>query len=128
MPFNRLSSFLEMGVVISFDFVIENLKRYYSEKSPQGAYAVIAKEFENCGFEKLGDSDYRHNTMSEDNALKLIARFSEKEKWFPVSINKLIISPNVPNLDVSDTIKKLYTDIEWKNEKDKMYEKNKVHE
>lgn len=109
------------GVVVSFDLIVENLRRYYSEKSPQGAYAVIANEFESHGFEKLKDSDYRHNTMSKKDAAKLIADFSQKEKWFPASISKVIISPNVPQLEVTNEIKGLYSDVDWINEKDKEY-------
>lgn len=129
MPFNDKGqpfseTFFGKGVVISFDLVIDNLKRYYSEKSPQGAYAVIAKEFESKGFEKLRDSDYRHRTMSEADALELISEFSKREKWFPVSISKVIVSPNVPKLDVSDTIIEFFADTEWKNKKDKEYEKS----
>lgn len=43
---------------------------------------------------------------------------------FPVCISKVILSPNVPKLDISDRMKEYFTDTDWKNEKDKMYEKN----
>lgn len=129
MPFNDkgqpyLESVFGEGVVVSFDLVTDNLKRYYSEKSPQGAYAVIAKEFKRKGFEKLKDSDYRHTSMSEADALEVISKFAKSEKWFPVCISKVIVSPNVPKLDISDRMKEYFTDTDWKNEKDRIYEKN----
>lgn len=120
-PFDELNSFFGTGVVVSFDLVVDNLKRYYSAVSPQGAYAVIAKEFESHGFEKLGDSDYRHSTMTERNALKMIADFSQQEKWFPANIRKIIVSPDVPKLDISDTIREIYSDMEWIKKKDNEY-------
>lgn len=126
MPFDEKTksgdnSFFKKGIVVSFDLVIADLKKYYSETSPQGAYEVIAKAFKNQGFEKLKDSDYRHATMNKKEAARFIADFSEKEKWFPASIGKLIISPNVPRLDISDTVKQVFSDKDWINEKDKEY-------
>lgn len=120
-PFNRKSLF-GMGVVVSFDFIIENLRRYYSETSPQGAYAAIERAFVRQGFQKLGDSDYKHDTINEAKALKIVADFAKKEKWFPVCINKVIVSPNVPSLDISDNIRSFYTDDKWKQQKDTEYE------
>ncbi len=130
LPFNDKGQpysgkFFGEGVVVSFDFIVDNLKRYYSEKSPQGAYAVIERELKRNGFQKLKDSDYCHQTMNESDALELIVDFSEREKWFPLSIRKIIISPNVPKLDVSDIIIKFLADMDWKNEKDRMYEQSK---
>ncbi len=111
----------QTGVVVSFDFIYDDLKRYYSQTSPQGAYAVIERAFVSEGFQKLGDSDYKHDTMNEAMALKIIADFAKKEKWFPVCIKKVIVSPNVPNLDISNDIRAFYTDDEWKREKDAEY-------
>lgn len=117
------------GVVVSFDLIVANLKRYFSEKSPQGAYSVIAKELESYGFEKLKDSDYRHSTMSKREAAKIIADFSEREKWFPASISKVIISPNVPQLEITNELKGFYSDKDWINAKDKEYaEKQAIKE
>ncbi len=115
------NSFFKRGIVVSFDLVTADLKKYYSETSPQGAYEVIARAFKKQGFEKLKDSDYRHDTMNKKEAAKFIADFSEKEKWFPASVGKLIISPNVPRLDISDTVKQVFADRDWINEKDKEY-------
>ena len=111
----------QTGVVVSFDFIYDDLRRYYSQKSPQGAYAVIERAFVSKGFQKLGDSDYKHDTIDEAAALKIIADFAKREKWFPVCIRKVIVSPNVPNLDISDDIRAFYTDDEWKREKDEQY-------
>jgi virulence-associated protein VapD len=119
-PFNRKRLF-GSGVVVSFDFIIEQLRHYYSETSPQGAYAVIERAFVKQGFEKLKDSDYKHDSISEAKALKIVADFAKQEKWFPVCINKVIISPNVPSLDISENIKAFYTDDEWKQKKDEEY-------
>jgi hypothetical protein len=47
-----------------------------------------------------------------------VADFAKNEKWFPVCINKVIISPNVPSLDISDNIRDFYTDDDWKQQKD----------
>jgi virulence-associated protein VapD len=116
-PVNRKKLFGN-GVVVSFDFIVDNLRRYYSETSPQGAYAVIEQAFVKQGFQKLGDSDYRHDSISEAKALKIVADFAKNEKWFPVCINKVIISPNVPSLDISDNIRDFYTDDDWKQQKD----------
>lgn len=134
MPFDNKGQpysgdFFGKGVVVSFDLVTANLKKYYSEKSPQGAYEVIAKEFENHGFEKLKDSDYRNNAMSEFDALEMIKNFAQKEKWFPASVDKIIVSPNVPRLDISDTVKEVFADKDWINAKDKEYaEKQAIKE
>ena len=70
----------QTGVVVSFDFVYNDLRHYYSQTSPQGAYAVIEQVFVSEGFQKLGDSDYKHDTMDEAMALKIIADFAKKEK------------------------------------------------
>lgn len=46
------------GIVLSFDFEIDKLKKYYSKTSPQGAYEIMKRFLLKNGFEHLKDSDY----------------------------------------------------------------------
>ena len=46
------------GVVLSFDFDTARLRTYFSQTSPQGAYAVIKQFLKKNGFEHRKDSDY----------------------------------------------------------------------
>ena len=49
---------------------------------------------------------------------KLIYNFSKSNKWSPLCINKMNISPNVESLDISLQIVQL-ADKKWKAKKDK---------
>lgn len=46
----------------------------------------------------------------------LLVDFADENKWFPLCINKMNISPNVETLDISIQIERL-TDKEWKNKR-----------
>lgn len=106
------------GVLLTFDLDTKLLRDYYSRTSPQGAYEVIERYLKKQKFEHLKDTDYRHTEMSKVEVLKLVADFAQNNKWFPLCLNKMNISPNVPILDISHDIKMMYTDEEWKQEKD----------
>lgn len=102
----------ENGVVLSFDFVVDDLKVYYSEKSPQGAYAVIKDFLVKNGFEHLKDSDYKNERLDDLATADLLYHFSRENKWFPFCLKKMDISPNVIKLDISKDIQALRDD-EW---------------
>ncbi len=112
-------SIWENGVVLSFDLYYNELKKYYSETSPENAYKVIKKFLINNGFKHIKDSDYFHNDINKIKTFKLINRFSKNNIWFPLSIKKIIISPNVSNLDITDEVKNIGDDYLRQNEKDK---------
>jgi virulence-associated protein VapD len=100
------------GVVLSFDFVVESLKTYYSKTSPQRAYDVIKSYLEKNGFEHLKDSDYRNENIDDVETADLLYHFSCENKWFPYCVRKMDISPNVEKLDVSRDIW-AFRDEEW---------------
>lgn len=100
------------GVVLSFDFAVDNLKIYYSETAPQGAYKAIQSYLVKNGFEHLKDSDYRNENIDDLETVDLLYHFSIKNKWFPFCLKKLDISPNVIKLDVSADIR-AFRDEEW---------------
>jgi len=102
----------ENGVVLSFDFVVDDLKTYYSEKSPQGAYDVIKSYLLKNGFEHLKDSDYKNANIDDLETADLLYHFSRENKWFPYCLKKMDISPNVIKLDVSKDIW-AFRDEEW---------------
>lgn len=102
----------ENGVVLSFDFVVDNLKTYYSETSPQGAYEVIKNYLLKNGFEHLKDSDYKNTHIDDLETADLLYHFSRENKWFPYCLKKMDISPNVIKLDVSRDIW-AFRDEEW---------------
>ncbi len=110
----------ENGVFLTFDFPINDLKKYYSYKSPQNAYTVIRKYLVKNGFEALGDSDYRNYNIDKLQTLRLLNKFSKNNKWFPFCLDKLDIAPNLEKLDVSPQIK-LLGDETFKNLKEKEY-------
>lgn len=102
----------ENGVVLSFDFVVDDLKTYYSETSPQGAYEVIKNFLLKNGFEHLKDSDYKNVHIDDLETADLLYHFSRENKWFPYCLKKMDISPNVIKLDVSRDIW-AFRDEEW---------------
>ena len=102
----------ENGVVLSFDFVVDDLKTYYSETSPQGAYEVIKNYLLKNGFEHLKDSDYKNAHIDDLETADLLYHFSRENKWFPYCLKKMDISPNVIKLDVSRDIW-AFRDEEW---------------
>jgi virulence-associated protein VapD len=100
------------GVVLSFDFVVDDLRIYYSETAPQGAYEVIKSYLLKNGFEHLKDSDYRNENIDDLETAELLYHFSINNKWFPYCLKKMDISPNVIKLDVSADIR-AFCDEEW---------------
>lgn len=96
------------GTVLTFDFVIEELKKYYSSTSPKNAYREVKNYLVKNGFEHLKDSDYRHLEFSLEETFALVCDFSGNNRWFSLSLNKLNLSPNMPVIDVSKEIKDLY--------------------
>lgn len=105
----------ENGVILTFDFVVEDLKRYFSEKAPQGAYKVIKKYLLKQGFVHLKDTDYKNTEITKFDTVDILYRFSRENKWFPYCVRKLNISPNVITLDISEDIQAL-RDEEWARE------------
>lgn len=106
------------GVVLSFDLDTIKLRDYYSKTSPQGAYEVIKHFLKKNGFKHEKDSDYVNDKIDKITTAKLIYNFSKSNKWFPLCINKMNISPNVESLDISLQIVQL-ADKKWKAKKDK---------
>lgn len=107
------------GVVLSFDFVVDDLKIYYSETAPQGAYEVIRSYLVKNGFEHLKDTDYKNESIDDLETANLLYHFSVKHKWFPFCLKKMDISPNVEKLDISTDIW-AFRDEEWGKAKRKI--------
>lgn len=76
------------GVLLTFDFIINNLEKYYSYKSPKNAYREIGKFLTENGFEKTKDSDYISLEINRKKAYRLINEFAKEEKWFALCIKK----------------------------------------
>ncbi len=93
----KLKEFEEInGSIISFDFDTEALKKYYHEdKNITNAYNEIRRFLERREFKHLKDSDYKSNkpTWYAEKIIKDFAK-DEKNKWFPLFINKYNVSPN----------------------------------
>ncbi len=111
-------SIWKFGVVLSFDLKTKKLKKYYSKKSPSGAYGKIKKYLLKNGFISLKDSDYLNESINQITAGDIIEEFCEDNKWFPLCVIKLNISPNVERLDTSNEIK-LLIDEDFKLQKEK---------
>lgn len=111
------------GVVLSFDLDTKLLKRYYSKTSPQNAYRDVKKYLIENGFGHTKDTDYVNNTIEKVDAIILLKKFSKENKWFPICVNKINISPNIVSLDISLQINKL-TDEKWKMQKDNELDKD----
>lgn len=103
------------GVVLTFDFVVDDLKRYFSNKAPQGAYEVIKRYLLRHGFVHLRDTDYKNAHITKYDTVDILYRFSLENKWFPYCIRKLNISPNVIVLDISADVQALRDDA-WAKE------------
>lgn len=115
---SRGKSLWANGVVLSFDLDTESLKKYFSKTSPQGAYDVIKRFLKGSGFEHRRDSDYVNSKLDKIDTSKLLYLFAKDNKWFPLCVNKMIISPNIITLDIVDDIKGMI-DEDWKAQKDK---------
>lgn len=106
------------GVVLSFDLSTIKLKDYFSKTSPQGAYDIIKRFLIKNGFEHRKDSDYVNSNIDKVSTVDLLVDFSDRNKWFPLCVNKMNISPNIETLDVTAQLEGLI-DEDWKNQKDK---------
>ena len=115
------------GVVLSFDLDTKLLKKYYSKTSPQNAYRDVKKYLMENGFGHTKDTDYVNNTIKKVDAIILLKKFSKENKWVPICVNKINISPNIVSLDISLQISKL-TDEEWKMQRDNEFNKDKSNE
>lgn len=114
---NQKKSLWENGVVLSFDLDTENLRKYFSRTSPQGAYDVIKRFLKSNGFEHRKDSDYVNPNLDKIDTSKLLYLFAKENKWLPLCAKKMIISPNVITLDIIDDIWKM-ADLQWQAQKD----------
>lgn len=94
------------------------LRRYYSDKSPKNAYGEIKKMLKREGFEHKKDSDYVNEEIDKVKTVIIIEEFSQENKWFPLCVNKINISPNVESLDISVMISRLI-DEKWQEKIDK---------
>lgn len=93
------------GVVLSFDFRTDALRRHYSATSPQGAYAIFKAFLCKHGFTPLKDSDYKCTDMDDESARAILVKFASENEWFPLCISKATISPNIVGLDVSNEVR-----------------------
>ena len=109
------------GVILTFDFVIKNLEKYYSYKSPKNAYREIGKFLIENGFEKTRDSDYVSDKYNRLNAIGILDEFSKNNKWFSLCISKVSVAPIDSSWELSDLFQK-DIDMDFKLEKDRQYE------
>ena len=105
------------GSVVSFDLDTEKLKIYYSKNSPQGAYDIIKRHLIKNGFVHQKDSDYLHLDMDIEDTAKVILKFAQTNKWFPLCVNKVNVVPNVKTRDLLPRISE-YLDIDYQKEKE----------
>ena len=110
------------GVVLSFDFAVDDLKVYYSQTAPQGAYEMIKSYLVKNGFKHLKDSDYKNEKIDDLETVDLLYHFSKKNKWFPFCLKKMDISPNVIKLDIAMDIW-AFRDDEWGKEREEQKKK-----
>ena len=103
------------GVVISFDLSMELLDCYFEggRENRAKAYQKIKRFLISQGYEALDDSDYKNNEDSLNVAIEKLKSFSNTEKWFPLCIKKVIVSPNSLYCDFTDIIQD-EIDIEYK--------------
>ena len=109
----------QKGILLTFDFRTEDLRKYYSKTSPQGAYTVIERFLVKNSFEKIKDSDYITLKLSKTKVLRLIDEFAKEHKWFPLALKKLSALPFIDNWDISQSIKTSHIDKAWQKQKDK---------
>lgn len=109
------------GVVLSFDFVVDKLRCFYSNTSPQAAYREIKMFLIENGYIHLKDSDYVNMITNLVDAYSLMKDFAKDNKWFTPSLKKFNLSPYVPSLDISPELKVLFDDIDWIKEREREY-------
>lgn len=104
------------GAVISFDLKMELMDIYFEGGSAarSKAYNKIRRFLTEYDYEALGDSDYKNDYDSVNGALDKMTYFAKQNKWFPLCIGKLIVTPNSEQCDFTDPIK---------NEVDEKYKK-----
>lgn len=68
------------GSYMSIDLDTKKLKKYYSRKSPQGAYGVVKTYFESKGFSHLKDTNYENRNITTEKTVwkKLIKKSKVK--------------------------------------------------
>lgn len=95
------------GVVISFDLEMSLLDIYFEggSNNRNKAYDSIKKFLISQEYEHLEDSDYKNDEDSINIALKKILQFCEENKWFPLCVKKLIITPNSLYCDYTDILR-----------------------
>ena len=69
------------------------------------------------GFQHKKDTDYVHEEMDRITLVGIWIDFIEGNKWFPFCLNKLIISPNIMELDIAEELQQL-GDEEFKKKKE----------
>lgn len=94
------------GVVISFDLSMKLLDVYFEGGSDRRsrAYSLIRNFLSSKGYEALDDSDYKNNEATLNMAINILKEFCINEKWFPLCIKKLIITPNSLYCDYTSII------------------------
>ena len=112
---------MKKGVSVTFDFKIADLKKYYSFTSPKNAYRKIGNYLVKNGFEKTKDSDYITYFKSKTETIELIKNFIQENKWFVISLKKLAITPITRKWNLSNKYKNLYTDKNFKEQKEMEY-------
>ena len=63
------------------------------------------------------DSDYLHLDMDIEDTAKVILKFAQTNKWFPLCVNKVNVVPNVKTRDLLPRISE-YLDIDYQKEKE----------
>lgn len=117
LPYKKEKNLWKNGVVLSFDLSTKQLRNYFSKTSPHGAYGIIKSLLLKNGFEHTKDSDYVNKNISKLELIDLLTDFSIENKWFPLCVNKINISPNVESLNISEQIQDLI-DEDWQAQKD----------
>lgn len=112
---------MKKGVMLTFDFKIEDLKKYYSFTSPKNAYKVVGEYLVKNGFEKTKDSDYVSYSNNLESSIEILDAFSEKFKWFTPSLTKLSVTPITQIWDLSHEYKSLYNNKEFMMKKEAQY-------
>ncbi|TRW28188.1 hypothetical protein FL857_01605 [Criibacterium bergeronii] len=110
---------MKKGVSVTFDFKVDDLKKYYSYTSPNNAYRIVGDYLLNNGFEKTKDSDFVSYVNNLKRTIQLIDEFSEEHLWFTPSLTKLAITPINEIWDLSENYKKLYNNKEFMAQKEK---------
>lgn len=114
------------GVILTFDFSIEDLKKYYSYTSPKNAYKSIGNYLIKNGFEKANDSDYISYNLSKAKTYNMMKKFSKEQKWFTPSLRKLSITPIDDRWNLSLKLKEIFNDIDFMKQKEQEYNMNKT--